>query len=277
MWRTRLCSAQQRALLRNYHSIPSPTRGSSASEVVPAGDFYSQTQYAGGDRAQNLSRRETNGVDLEGGYGGRSRKTTMDMLGLTFGKHAKRGITSWFVIAGVLHFALDGIFVIFGNSENMTSEWMAPWRVYAQEDERYSRRSSLINAVQVLGAFVHGPLCFVAGWGIHRQRNWYPIVAILVSFCELYNRVILISTFDSLSTKLDNPSPQFLFAFVTWNLLWIVIPAGALGRCFHEFVRLSRKDSITCNKTYCCMCCSATLLFGEDTLGERPDANGREA
>ena len=93
----------------------------------------------------------------------------------------------------MLHFALDGIFVIFGNSENMTSGWMAPWRVYAEEDERYSRRSSLINSVQVLGAFVHGPLCFVAGWGIHRERNWYPIVAVLVSFCELYNRVILVS------------------------------------------------------------------------------------
>ena len=108
----------------------------------------------------------------------------------------------------MLHFALDGIFVIFGNSENMTSGWMAPWRVYAEEDERYSRRSSLINSVQVLGAFVHGPLCFVAGWGIHRERNWYPIVAVLVSFCELYNRVILVSVSRSPSPSSDlRPAP----------------------------------------------------------------------
>ena len=28
-----------------------------------------------------------------------ARQTTMEMLGLTFGKHAKRGITSWFVVS----------------------------------------------------------------------------------------------------------------------------------------------------------------------------------
>eukprot|EP01043_Picozoa_sp_COSAG02_P031447 COSAG02_NODE_2053_length_9994_cov_7.402628_3_plen_188_part_00 len=178
-----------------------------------------------GSPIQTCSSTTRGELDLESGHD--SRHTTMDILGVTFGKHAKRGITSWFIFAGVLHFALDGIFVIFGNTENMSSGWMEPWRVYAQEDERYSRRSRLINAVQILGAFVHGPLCFVAGWGVYKQTNWYPIVAVLVSFCELYNRVILISTFDSLSTKLGNPSPQFLFAFVTWNLLWIVIPAGA--------------------------------------------------
>ena len=228
-------SAQQRALLKKYHSTllsPSPSRGGFGSELA-ADELQS---YLEGGPAQHHSSAGKGSADLEAGVEPvaaasshhRNRQTTMEMLGLTFGKHAKRGITSWFIIAGVLHFALDGIFVIFGNSENMISGWMAPWRVYAQEDERYSRRSSLINAVQVLGAFVHGPLCFVAGWGIHRERNWYPIVAVLVSFCELYNRVILISTFDSLSTKLGNPSPQFLFAFVAWNLLWIVIPAGAL-------------------------------------------------
>jgi hypothetical protein len=217
-------SAQQRVLLKKYHNttLP-PAQGHFTSEFAPD-DIHTQAQHTESGAAQN-ARAE---LDVEGGgHRDRSRQTTMEMLGLTFGRHAKRGITSWFIFAGVLHFALDGIFVVFGNAENMTSGWMAPWRVYAQEDERYSRRSSLINAVQVLGAFVHGPLCFVAGWGVHKQRNWYPIVAVLVSFCELYNRVILISTFDSLSTKLGNPSPQFLFAFVTWNLLWIVIPAGA--------------------------------------------------
>jgi hypothetical protein len=120
------------------------------------------------------------------------------MLGLTFGKHAKRGITSWFVLAGVLHFALDGVFVIFGSPDNLASKWMAPWRHYAQEgDQRYQQQSDLIYSVQVLGAFVHGPLCFVAGWGMHKERNWFSIVGVLVSFCELYNRVILIATYDT--------------------------------------------------------------------------------
>ena len=146
---------------------------------------------------------------------------------------------------------------------------MEPWRVYAQEDERYSRRSRLINAVQILGAFVHGPLCFVAGWGVHRQTNWYPIVAVLVSFCELYNRVILISTFDSLSTKLGNPSPQFLFAFVTWNLLWIVSPAGAL-----KVFLFGRRVVMVQTRKRGRMCCSAALLFGQDSVGDRPDTNG---
>ena len=47
-----------------------------------------------------ISGRKAQGSDGNDGVARpAARQTTMEMLGLTFGKHAKRGITSWFVVS----------------------------------------------------------------------------------------------------------------------------------------------------------------------------------
>eukprot|EP00735_Rhodelphis_limneticus_P012865 TRINITY_DN626_c0_g1::TRINITY_DN626_c0_g1_i1::g.28877::m.28877 TRINITY_DN626_c0_g1::TRINITY_DN626_c0_g1_i1::g.28877 ORF type:complete len:766 (+),score=117.12,sp/O48962/EBP_ARATH/27.40/4e-12,EBP/PF05241.7/1.9e-24 TRINITY_DN626_c0_g1_i1:41-2338(+) len=140
-------------------------------------------------------------------------------------------LCSWFALAGLIHLLLDGGYVLFGGGTRTNDlRWaMAPWRVYATSgDSRYKNADTFIITLQVIVGFIHGPLSLLTAYGIKKAKAWYPVCAIVTCVAELYGRVILIATFDSLTTKLEDVSSDFMLVFVSWTLLWMLVPTAML-------------------------------------------------
>ena len=146
---------------------------------------------------------------------------TIELMKMTFGSHAKGGITSWFIFAALVHIFMDGLYVVVLSSSDFSAWWMSPWQIQHTGESDLD----LINTLQGLFAFLHGPLSLWAAYGMHKEKSWFPVLAVVVCYSELYGRVILIATFDSLVTKLEQPNMRFLGGFVFWNLLWLLVPA----------------------------------------------------
>eukprot|EP00736_Rhodelphis_marinus_P012348 Rmarinus@m.3615 len=182
-------------------------------------------------------------------------RAASSMLQVLLSKHpnmkARQGLVAWFFVAGLTHVLLDGGYVIFGGSTNVNmAGWvMAPWKVYSESgDDRYRDANTLIITLQLMFGFIHGPLCISTGFGILREKRWYPLIATITCFAELYGRVILIATYDSLDQKIDDMSSSFLSVFVSWTLIWMLVPLVLLVYFLPHAVRgLPRDDDDVLN------------------------------
>ena len=70
----------------------------------------------------------------------------------------------------------------------------AAGREYSKADSRYASRDPFVVSMEAITAFVEGPLCFLAVWGLIRRSSWRYTVIIIVSLGQLYGDVLYFAT-----------------------------------------------------------------------------------
>eukprot|EP00891_Asterochloris_glomerata_P007692 jgi/Astpho2/7692/Aster-x0330 len=78
-------------------------------------------------------------------------------------------------LTGIIHFVIEG-------------------REYSKADSRYASRDPFVVSMEAITAFVEGPLCFLAVWGLFRRSSWRYTVIIVVSLGQLYGDILYFST-----------------------------------------------------------------------------------
>ena len=65
---------------------------------------------------------------------------------------------------------------------------------YTNADSRYATRDAFVVAMEAVTAFVEGPGCYAAVYGMLLQRPWVSTAQILVSAGQLYGTVLYFFT-----------------------------------------------------------------------------------
>ena len=98
---------------------------------------------------------------------------------------------------------------------------------YTNADSRYATRDAFVVAMEAVTAFIEGPGCYAAAYGMLFQRPWVSTAQILVSTGQLYGTVLyfitsLLEGGQTPHTVLDHPSQR--------NAVHGLTPSNALGQ-----------------------------------------------
>ncbi|DBA71358.1 hypothetical protein WJX79_005541 [Trebouxia sp. C0005] len=138
-----------------------------------------------------------------------------------------RSIFCWFAVTGTIHFVVEGAVVVFpdfykSESSNILFEI---WKEYCQADSRYATRDAFTICMEVITAFIEGPLCFVILYGMLKQRSWRFTLQFAVSLGQLYGDVLYFATSYYDGAVYSRPEPlYFWFYFNIVNAVWIIVP-----------------------------------------------------
>lgn len=78
--------------------------------------------------------------------------------------------------------------------DTLTTRPIPAGKEYTNADSRYATRDSFVVAMEAVTAFVEGPGCYAAVYGMLFQRPWVSAVQILVSTGQLYGTVLYFVT-----------------------------------------------------------------------------------
>ncbi len=78
--------------------------------------------------------------------------------------------------------------------DTLTTRPIPAGKEYTNADSRYATRDSFVVAMEAVTAFVEGPGCYAAVYGMLFQRPWVSAVQILVSAGQLYGTVLYFVT-----------------------------------------------------------------------------------
>ena len=76
----------------------------------------------------------------------------------------------------------------------LTIQTVPTGKEYTNADSRYATRDSFVVAMEAVTAFVEGPGCYAAVYGMLFLRPWVGAVQILVSAGQLYGTVLYFVT-----------------------------------------------------------------------------------
>jgi len=154
-----------------------------------------------------------------------------------------RLIATWLAVTGAIHFVIEGYVVVTPDyyrhpSDNYLSE---AWKEYTKADSRYATRDSFIISMEAVTAFLVGPLCFLAMYGVLKNRAWRWALCLLVSVCQVYGDVLYYGTCWLEGFVHSRPEPLYFWVyFVLLNALWIVIPFCVGYKSWREIVRAEK-------------------------------------
>ena len=77
---------------------------------------------------------------------------------------------------------------------SLASLLVSSGKEYTQADSRYATRDSFVISMEAVTAFVEGPACFLAVYGILARRPWAYTVQIMVSLGQIYGDVLYFAT-----------------------------------------------------------------------------------
>jgi EXPERA (EXPanded EBP superfamily) len=77
---------------------------------------------------------------------------------------------------------------------SQASSLVSSGKEYTQADSRYATRDSFVISMEAVTAFVEGPACFLAVYGILARRPWAYTVQIMVSLGQIYGDVLYFAT-----------------------------------------------------------------------------------
>jgi cholestenol delta-isomerase len=153
---------------------------------------------------------------------------------------ANRLIATWLAVTGAIHLVIEGYVVITPDyyqhpSDNYLSE---AWKEYTKADSRYASRDPFVISMEAVTAFVVGPLCFVATYGILKRRAWCWALSLVVSVCQVYGDLLYYGTCLLEGFVHSRPEPLYFWGyFVLLNALWLVIPACVGVKSWNELVK----------------------------------------
>ncbi|KAI8106253.1 hypothetical protein M9435_000799 [Picochlorum sp. BPE23] len=151
----------------------------------------------------------------------------------------ERVISCWLMVTAAIHMVIEGYVVVTPDyyqhpADNYLSE---AWKEYTKADSRYATRDSFIISMEAVTAFMVGPMCFAAVFGILQHKSWkYPLMVIL-SVCQIYGDILYYGTCYLEDFIHARPEPLYFWGyFVTLNALWIVIPGLVLAYSTRQIV-----------------------------------------
>jgi cholestenol Delta-isomerase len=139
-----------------------------------------------------------------------------------------RGMVVWLVITGIIHVVVEGAFSLnarFYQNENPTMLLLELWKEYSKADSRYATRDTFTTAMETCTAFLVGPMCFAAAYGLLKRCSWRWVLVLVLSTFQLYGDILYFATYWMDEADFSRPEPMyFWFYFVTINGIWVVIP-----------------------------------------------------
>ena len=86
------------------------------------------------------------------------------------------------------------LLLYLGMLDSLMMRTVPAGKEYTNADSRYATRDSFVVAMEAVTAFVEGPGCYAAVYGMLFQRPWVSAVQILVSAGQLYGTVLYFVT-----------------------------------------------------------------------------------
>lgn len=135
----------------------------------------------------------------------------------------------WFVLDAFTHLSIEAgfVFLALGPTAKHSSSCMAfIWREYARADSRWAGRDPTILSIEIITAFLLGPLCLLAAWAIYTHRPYRHLVQLSISLCELYGGwMTFMPDILSGSHSLALHDPLLLWVHLVFmNGLWVLLP-----------------------------------------------------
>lgn len=135
----------------------------------------------------------------------------------------------WFILDAFTHLSIEAgyVFLALGPTANQSSSYMAfIWREYARADSRWAGRDPTILSIEILTAFLLGPLCLLAAWAIYTRRPYRHLVQLSISLFELYGGwMTFMPDIISGAHSLALHDPLLLWVHLVFmNGLWILLP-----------------------------------------------------
>lgn len=118
---------------------------------------------------------------------------------------------------------------------------------YTKADSRYASRDSFVIAMETVTAFLWGPLCPFAVYGIFYAKPWRYILMIVISVGQIYGDVLYYATCFLEDFIHHRPEPLYFWGyFVVLNGIWIVVPALVLSySAYHSSAAVQRLQTYT--------------------------------
>ncbi|KAI3658613.1 hypothetical protein MP638_006395 [Amoeboaphelidium occidentale] len=140
----------------------------------------------------------------------------------------------WFWICGLIHTFFEGYFVtktlvnLYFGGESLASDlsWFGQaWKEYAKSDSRYLTADGTVLGIELVTAYVEGPLSLYIAYCLAKSRN-VDILAFLVSLGQLYGCILYYFTSAVTGFKESRPEVAYFFGyFVLMNFPWIAVPS----------------------------------------------------
>jgi cholestenol delta-isomerase len=149
----------------------------------------------------------------------------------------------WFGVCGCIHTFFEGYFVVNHSSIVGDNSFFGQvWKEYAMSDSRYLISDPTVLIIELLTAFIEGPLCFLTIHAIMTRKNYRHVLQIIISFGQLYGCILYYLTSYLDNFKHSHPSPMYFYGyFVLMNLPWIYIPIKLLSQSFEFIMEQQRK------------------------------------
>jgi cholestenol Delta-isomerase len=160
----------------------------------------------------------------------------------------ERGLAVWLVVTGIIHIVVEGTFSLcdkFYQNSNPNMLLLELWKEYSKADSRYATRDAFTTTMETCTAFIIGPSCIVATYGLISKSSWRWVLIILLSSCQLYGDVLYFATFWFEGGTFSRPEPLYFWIyFIFMNSIWIVVPIWCISYSAQQCMRATVVEQV---------------------------------
>ncbi|XP_059169066.1 emopamil-binding protein-like [Physella acuta] len=158
----------------------------------------------------------------------------------------ERWVLSWLVFDALIHFLLEGPFVVLSltGTVNSSDHILAElWKEYGKADSRWLVSDPTVVSLEILTVVVDGLLCLVVIQGILSRAFYRHYAQLVLCVCELYGGwMTFCPEWLTGSKSLDTSNWMFLWVYlVFFNGLWVVVPLLLMYQTWEAMKALPQK------------------------------------
>ncbi|KXS09177.1 emopamil binding protein-like protein [Gonapodya prolifera JEL478] len=153
-----------------------------------------------------------------------------------------KAISVWYAFDSIMHLTFElGYTVVTlqgGASKFEGGFFVELWKEYGKADARWAVYDPTILSLELLTAYVAGPLAAVCLYGTLFDKPWRHFAQIVLNVAELYGGWMTFAPeWVNGSPALNTSNPIYLWLYlVFFNGLWVVIPFFLLYESFYAVV-----------------------------------------
>lgn len=142
---------------------------------------------------------------------------------------------TWFAVCGIMHVGFEGYWLwnrsTIAGQNDMFAEL---WKEYAHGDSRYLAADELLLTLELMTAFIWGPLCLISGYHILRGSQKQYFFQLVASLCHLFSCSLYYIMDLPQATHCDPNPVYFWIYFISFNAPWILVPASLVYQSYQH-------------------------------------------
>ncbi|RPB16671.1 Emopamil-binding protein [Morchella conica CCBAS932] len=145
-----------------------------------------------------------------------------------------KGITSWFLVCGLLHVFFEGYFLVHHATLSTRTDFPAQlWKEYSLSDSRYLSGDKFVLAIESITIILWGPLCLLTSRAIVKESYYRHPLQLLASLAHIYGCLMYFATSWLDGNRHCRPEPFYFYVYyIGMNVPWIIIPGLLINQSF---------------------------------------------